>query len=121
LGRKRANAMPDGTEIIIAEGYVMLKQEGTWRYKHILLWEQAHGRSVPEGHFIVFGDSDKRNFNTNNLFCITAAQSGFRSAMGLQGATPELAAAGVALAKLYSQISERKKARKNRQKARQKD
>ena len=114
LRRKRANSLPDGAETITAEGYVILKHNGAWRYKHILLWEQAHGMPVPDGHHIVFGDGNKRNFNTENLFCITAAQNGIRTKNKLQGSTPELAAVGVALAKLYSQIGERKKEQNNK-------
>jgi hypothetical protein len=109
LGRKRAGVAPDGTETITAEGYVTLKHYGVWRYKHIFLWEQAHGKPVPEGHHIVFGDGNKRNFSTENLFCVTAAQNGIRTKNKLQGATPELAAMGIAMAKLYSQINDRKK------------
>jgi hypothetical protein len=59
----------------------------------------------------VFGDGNKGNFNIENLFCITASQNAIRTRNGLQGATPELAATGVALAKLYSQIGERRKGR----------
>jgi hypothetical protein len=92
----------------------MLKFNGEWRLKHIVLWEQAHGKPVPEGHYIVFGDGDKRNFTPENLFCVTAAQSAMRITMKLQGATPELAAAGVALAKLYAQINEKKKNKKRK-------
>jgi hypothetical protein len=114
VGRKMPNSLPDGSEYVNATGYIMQKHNGAWQFKHILLWEQANGRSVPEGHYIVFGDSDKRNFAVVNLFCITAAQNAIRSKHGLQGATPELAAAGVALAKLYSRIGERKKSRKKK-------
>jgi len=117
LGRKLPNAAPDGSECIHSTGYVKLKHNGVWRFKHIILWEQAHGRSVPEGHFIVFGDSNNRNFNIENLFCITPAQNAIRCRMELQGVTPELAAAGVALAKLYSQIGERKKAQKRKRRS----
>jgi hypothetical protein len=113
-GRKLPHALPDGSEYVNVAGYVIIKYNGKWQFKHIILWEQAHEKSVPEGHYIVFGDSDKRNFNTDNLFCVTAAQSAIRSKMGLQGKTPELAAAGVALAKLYSQISDKKKEQKKK-------
>jgi hypothetical protein len=121
LGRKRADALPDGTEVTTSEGYVMLKHGGAWRYKHIILWEQVHGRSVPEGHFIVFGDGNKQNIGIENLFCITSVQNGIRTKNKLQGATPELAAAGVALAKLYSQIGERTKVQKSHNQRRSKD
>jgi len=114
LGRKLAHSLPNGSEYIHVAGYVMLKHNDAWRFKHIVIWEQAHGKPVPEGHYIIFGDSNKRNFNIDNLFCVTAAQNAIRSTMGLQGATPELAAAGVALAKLYSQIGERTKKQKKK-------
>jgi len=114
LGCKLAHSLPNGSEYIPATGYVMLKHNDAWRFKHIVLWEQAHGKPVPEGHYIIFGDNNKRNFDIENLFCVTAAQSAIRSIMGLQGATPELTAAGVALAKLYSQIGERAKKQKKK-------
>ncbi|MCL2225091.1 MAG: HNH endonuclease [Defluviitaleaceae bacterium] len=109
LGRKRADAAPDGTETITAEGYVVIKHDGMWRYKHIFLWEQAHGKPVPTGHHVVFGDGNKRNFDLANLFCITATQNAIRTRNRLHGTTPELAAMGIAMAKLYSQINDRKK------------
>ena len=108
LGRTPNHALPDGAETITADGYVMLKCNGVLKYKHIILWEQAHEKSVPEGHHIIFGDGNKRNFNIDNLFCVTAVQNAIRTRNKLQGKTPELAAAGVALAKLYSQIGKRK-------------
>jgi len=119
MGRTPEHALPDGAETITAGGYVMLKFNGELKYKHIILWEQAHGQSVPEGHYIVFGDGNRRNFSIDNLFCITAVQSAIRTRNGLQGVTPELAAAGVALAKLYSQINERKKEQDKRRKKQQ--
>ena len=122
LGRTPKHALPDGTETITADGYVMLKHNGVLNYKHIIVWEQAHGQSVPQGHHIVFGDGDRRNFSIDNLFCITATQNAIRTRNKLHGATPELAAAGIALAKLYSQIGERKKEQeKKRQRLQQRD
>ena len=108
-GRKLAGSASNGSETVDARGYVLLKHNGKWYYKHVMLWEQAHGQSVPEGHCITFGDGNKQNFSIENLFCLTAVENAIRTRNGLQGATPELAAAGVALAKLYSQIGERKK------------
>ena len=109
LGRKFDRSLPDGSEFVNAAGYTILKHNGVWRGKHTVLWEQAHGRPVPEGHYIVFGDGNKRNFNVDNLFCVSPAQNGFRSVLGLKGESPELAEAGVALAKLYERINERKR------------
>jgi len=81
-----------------------------------------HRKSVPKGHHIVFGDGGRRNFSIDNLFCVTAAQNAIRTRNKLHGATPELAAAGIALAELYSQIGERKKEQaKKRQRLQQRD
>jgi len=111
-GRKQVGSASDGSETVDARGYVLLKHNGKWYYKHVVLWEQAHEQSVPEGHCITFGDGNKQNFNIDNLFCVTTVQNAKRTRNGLQGATTELAAAEVALAKIYSQIGERKKGRK---------
>jgi len=107
MGRKQVDSAPNGSETVDARGYVLLKHNGKWYYKHVMLWEQAHGQSVPEGHCITFGDGNKHNFSIENLYCLTASQNAVRIRNGLQGATPELAAAGVAAAKLYSQIGKR--------------
>jgi len=120
MGRTPNHALPGGAETTTSDGYVMLKHDGVLKYKHIVLWEQAHRQSVPEGHHIIFGDGNRSNFNIENLFCVTATQNAIRTRNKLHGSTPELAAVGVALAKLYSQINEKKKEhKKNRRKYRQ--
>jgi hypothetical protein len=60
----------------------------------------------------VFGNSNKRDFSIDNLYCVSAAQNGFRSTLGLQSDSPELAGMGVALAGLYAKINERSKVKK---------
>lgn len=40
-----------------------------WMEKQRYVWEQVHGL-IPEGHVIVFLDSNKRNFDIDNLYCM---------------------------------------------------
>ena len=47
------------------------KSSQCWRLKHHIVWEQEHGKPVPDGFFIVFADGNKRNFAQENLVCIS--------------------------------------------------
>lgn len=40
-----------------------------WTPKQRFVYEQAYGK-IPEGHIVVFLDSNKRNFSLDNLYCI---------------------------------------------------
>jgi hypothetical protein len=39
-----------------------IKYSGSWKRKHNLIWENAHG-PIPKGHMIIFADGNKQNFN----------------------------------------------------------
>lgn len=61
------------------DGYIQVKvklhsnAEGRWnnyRYKHVLIWEQANGRHIPPKTAIIFADGDKRNFDPDNLVAV---------------------------------------------------
>ncbi len=41
-----------------------------YRFKHHVVWEQAHGEPVPPHTMIVFADRDKRNFDPGNLVAV---------------------------------------------------
>lgn len=43
---------------------------GAFRLKHIVLWEKHHG-PVPDGHVIIFKDSNRDNITIENLECIS--------------------------------------------------
>jgi len=111
LGRKFDHTLPDGSEMVSVDGYIIMKHNGAWRTKQSAIWEDAHG-AIPSGYHVIFGDGDKRNFDLANLYCIPAAQACIMTNMGLKSKEPELAEAGVALAGLYAKINERK--RRNR-------
>lgn len=44
--------------------------------KHRYIWEQYHGKKVPEGHMITFIDGNTENFDINNLVCISVSEMG---------------------------------------------
>lgn len=41
-----------------------------WVQKQRLIYEQAYGE-IPEGNIVVFLDGNNRNFNENNLYCVS--------------------------------------------------
>lgn len=81
-----ARERPIGFERIGKDGYIEVKVRDSridgiqrqepgrfnenYRMKHHIVWEQANGRPVPEGHMVVFADRDKRNFDPGNLVAV---------------------------------------------------
>jgi len=61
-----------GTERTAKNGYTYVKVENRgWVLKHWLVWEQANGRQIdPAKEMVRFKDSDKTNFNPDNIICI---------------------------------------------------
>ncbi len=68
-GRKRPDnqGLPIGTERDHC-GYIKVKiaEPNVWKFKHQLLWEEAHG-PIPEGHIVYFIDGDRSNCRLANL------------------------------------------------------
>ena len=70
---------PVGSEYVGKDGYVMVKfrerptvpgSKDCWELKHKLVWERAHGGTVPRGCVVMFKDRDTRNFDPDNLACV---------------------------------------------------
>ena len=74
-GNLPTNTLDIGTEIERSDGYVYVKVDNpnTWKSKSRLIWESEHGK-IPEDHVILFGDSNRRNFDIENLICISRKQ-----------------------------------------------
>lgn len=77
------NYKPLGFERVSVDGYVEIKVAERnphtgfperFRFKHVVIWEKHHGRRVPKGSVIVFADGDRRNFDPENLVCLTRAE-----------------------------------------------
>ena len=70
---------PVGSTRMGKDGFVMVKvkewldvpqSKDNWRFKHHIVWEEANGRPLPEGHTVFFADRDKRNFDPDNLVAL---------------------------------------------------
>jgi hypothetical protein len=110
-GEMPPNWVPIGSERITKDGYIQIKiQEGkfqrNWRGKHILIWEEING-PLPDGHAIIFGDGDKRNFDIDNLILVTRAELLILNRKSLIKNDAEITKTGVNIARLYQKISER--------------
>lgn len=94
---------PVGTEQLRGDGYVWvkIKDPRTWRQKHVLVWERHHG-PVPRGHVVLFADSNRQNFNIDNLILVSRAQLVRMNQNGLISQDPELTRMGVTVSELMT-------------------
>lgn len=110
-GQRGNKWVPIGTERINADGYWSVKVAETtrydksWKQKHRLLWEQAHG-PVPAGHIVAFKDGDKLNCVLENLELMTMADNARRNVIWRK-APRELADIVMLRAKIQRQINKR--------------
>jgi len=112
-GNKPANWVPIGSERITKDGYIQVKvQEGgfqkNWRGKHILIWEEVNG-PLPKGHAVLFGDSNNRNFDLDNLLLVSRSQLVRLNQNNLIQNDLELTKTGIVIADIYNKIGERKR------------
>ena len=113
--------MPIGSERVNADGYVDIKiqdgqQRKNWKGKHILVWEDHNG-PVPQGHAVIFGDRNPRNFEMDNLLLVSRKQLVRMNQRGLIQDDAQLTKTGIIIADIHNKIGERKKkksGRKNR-------
>jgi len=104
---------PVGSERVNVDGYVEVKiaDPKTWRAKHVVIWEQAHG-PVPKGHVVIFGDGNRLNSQLANLILVSRSQLAMLNKYGLIGASVEFTKAGVTVADLHLKVGERKREQK---------
>lgn len=74
-GHRPHNWLPVGTERN-AGGWIEIKvaEPNRWRSKALLVWEQHHGRPVPDSHVVLFADGNRRNFALANLLLTSRAE-----------------------------------------------
>ena len=74
-GDKVHNAKPVGSERIGKGTYIQIKvaEPRTWKFKQIWVWEQHFG-PVQKGYIVIFKDNNNRNFDIDNLDCISRSQ-----------------------------------------------
>lgn len=72
---------PIGTERVSKDGILQRKVnddlplQRRWRAVHAIIWEEANGRPIPQGHIVIFKDRNRRNFDPANLELITLKEN----------------------------------------------
>jgi hypothetical protein len=104
------NSMPEGSERVESDGYVVVKiRDGEkWKPKHVIIWEEVHG-PVPKGHVIIFADKNKQNFSLDNLLMISKSELFVMNRYGLIFLDKDLTRTGKLIADIMLLISKRKK------------
>lgn len=89
-----------GSERISKDGYIEVKvaEPNKWRLKQRVVYEEAKGE-IPEGCPIIFLDGNKRNFDIDNLRCITRSELLYLNCNGLNNSN-EITETGILMARL---------------------
>lgn len=77
-GNKPHNTKEVGYRRFDKDGYIEIKTESGFVFEHRLIWEHNYGK-IPEGHVIIFKDTDKTNLELGNLECISLEENGIRN------------------------------------------
>lgn len=66
------NYRPVGSERVNVDGYIEIKVKdpGTWKLKHRVIWEQHNGK-IPVGMIVIFKDNNPLNCSLDNLMLIS--------------------------------------------------
>ena len=109
-GNKTWNCLPVGTERLNGDGNIEIKvaDPGEWKTKHVSVWESVNG-PVPNGHVVIFGDRNNRNFEPSNLILVSRKQLAKLNQHNLIQDDADLTRTGVIIADIYNKIGERKK------------
>jgi hypothetical protein len=109
-GNKPRNYRPVGSERINADGYfeVKISDPKTWKAKHIIIWEKAHGK-VPKGCAVIFADGNRLNVSPGNLLMVSRKELAVMNRQGLISANKDLTKTGKAIADIKLLIAERKR------------
>ncbi|MFB5268121.1 HNH endonuclease signature motif containing protein [Paenibacillus enshidis] len=113
-GRKPHNYVPVGSERVNGDDYVDIKvaDPNKWRGKHLIVWEQHQGCSVPKGHAVIFGDGNRRNFDPDNLILVTRGQLAIMNKNGLIQKNAEFTRTGIIMADIIKKIGEKRRRKK---------
>ena len=99
-GNVPPNHRPVGSERISKDGYIEVKvaEPNKWRLKQRVVYEEAKGK-IPEGCPIIFLDGNKRNFDIDNLRCITRSELLYLNCNVLNNSN-EITETGILMARL---------------------
>jgi hypothetical protein len=113
-GHKGYGRLPLGTERINEKGYIKVKishsktQRKSWKSKHVILWEKAHGK-VPKGCAIIFADKNKLNLDLANLLLVSKREFGVMNRFRLISNNADVTKVGKTIADIHILIAKRKR------------
>ena len=99
-----------GSERVNRDGYVEIKTKNpsTWELKHRYIYKKHYGE-IPEDCNIIFADTNKTNFNIDNLILVSRAEMLIMNHNKLIYEDKELTKVGANIAKVLAKVSDIKK------------
>lgn len=109
-GHMPHNHRPVGSEREGKDGYLEIKvaEPKKWVGKHKAIYEEHFG-PVPKGYKVIFLDSNKRNFDINNLACVSSAELARLNQNHRISEFPEVTKTGIVLEKYRETIRQKRK------------
>lgn len=108
-GHIPANTKPIGSERVGKNNYIIIKTSDNptiWKSKHKYLYEQTYG-TIPKSHRVIFADGNNRNFDLDNLICISNKTALIMARQQLfYKDLPEATKVGITIAKLIERSKE---------------
>lgn len=99
-GKQHPRYRPIGSERVERDGYIVMKvADRKWQQKHRYLWELDNGK-IPNGHVVIFGNGNKRDFRPENLILVSRNQLATINKFSLIFEDEELTRSGIALSGL---------------------
>lgn len=98
----------DGYIIVRVEDKVGNKSHAYWELKQRLIWQEHYGE-ISKDSVIIFADGNKRNFDINNLLCVSRYELLTMNQNDLIKKYGEATKSGLLIAKLYIKMNELKK------------
>jgi len=103
------NYCPVGSERINSIGYADIKiAANKWRAKHLVVWESVNG-PLPSGHVVIFADSNKRNFDLDNLLLLSRRELAVMNKLCLISTDAEITKAQLNIARILIKCGDRRK------------
>lgn len=103
-GSTPKNTRPDGSERICSkDGYVLIKVNGKFMYKHRHLWE-LHNGPIPEGCNISFINKDKTDIRIENLILVSNQENGILNKCYSKISNPESHLSLIVMSKIRAAI-----------------
>ena len=106
-GRTPYNKKSIGTEITTKDGYILVKvaEPSEYKFKHQIIWEQHYGK-IPKGHYVIFLDQDRTNYDINNLKLVKKEDLMMACGKKLFFKNKELTETGLLIAQLTNKMKE---------------